>query len=319
VVLADNGSTDDSIKCVEEKFKGNPKLKIVMNTKNYGFAEGNNQAIKHATGQYLIFLNNDAEVEPQWIKELINVMEADPTIGVAQSKILSMDMVHIQTVGNLLDPVLLTYLAGYDEKDNGQFSKVFEITFASGASFITRRELIEKIGLFDPKYFFYHDDCDFGWRVRLAGYKIVVVPSSVIYHKGGGTSANRFRNTEKFFYLFASRFGLFIKYYELKNVLKFGGLMAISILMDVFDEDLRHGDIRTPLRFAIWLVRNFRYNWKKRLEMQLQIRKVSDDVILKTFLDLSLFVFRITRRFGKSLNDIIYDYYSSHTYGRPSM
>lgn len=326
VIFVDNGSTDDSIEFIKEVFRGNPKLKIVKNEKNYGFALGNNLGVKHAKGKYVILLNNDIEVEPRWMKELVKVMEADLNIGVAQSKVLYMDRLHIQTVGNLLDPAQLTYLMGYNQEDKGQYNKVCEITFACGAAFIVRRALINEIGLFDPKYFSYHDDCDLGWRARLAGYKVVVVPSSVVYHYGGGTYTQRAhaKNLD-FFFLLASRFGLFIKNYEYKNILKFGTIMVVSIVMDVLVL-LWRGDIGTPLKFMVWILRDFRHNWKKRLETQLQIRKVADDEILKAFLDSSILILRLTRHLDRVLGGrlhrhfdglvgkIIDNYYLNHIY-----
>lgn len=325
VIFVDNGSTDGSVEFVKERIKENPKLKIVRNKENYGFALGNNLGIKHTNGKYVLFLNNDIEVESQWIKKLVKVMEADPTIGMAQSKILSIDKLHIRSAGNLLDPMQFTYLIGYNQEDRGQFSDVCEITFASGAAFIIRRALIDKIGLFDPEYFFYHDDCDLGWRARLAGFKIVMVPSSVVYHIGRGTSTHTFIKNQTYFFLIISRLGLFIKNYEYKNILKYGTIMIVSVLMDILGL-LSSGDPSSPFKVLIWIFRNFKHNWQKRQEAQLRIRKVCDDEMLKTFLDSSIFMLRLTRYFSKMLggelhkhfdrfaSDITRNYYLSHIY-----
>jgi len=325
VIFVDNGSTDNSVEFIKQKFQRDTRLKIVENQKNYGFSQGNNLAMKHARGDYIVLLNNDVEVEPNWIRELVNAMEADQTIGLAQSKILLFDRIHIQTIGNLLDSALNTYLIGKNEVDKGQYDRVCEITYPCGAAVITRRTLIEKIGLFDPNYFFYHDDCDLGWRVRLAGFKVISVPSSIVYHKGGGTSDHTFKRGQGMFFAFTSQLGLFIKNLEFRNFLKFGSVMSASMAMDILDLFL-HGDVRTPMKFAWWSMKNFRNNWKSRLIIKTKIRKVNDDEVLKTFLDSSIFVLRlrknldklgsgkICRDFDKLVNQVTYNYYKNHLY-----
>jgi len=325
VIFVDNGSTDDSVEFIKKKFKRETRLTVVQNRANYGFSQGNNFAMRHARGDYVILLNNDVEVEPSWIRELIRTMEADQTIGLAQSKILSFDRIHIQTIGNLLDPALNTYLIGKYQEDKGQYDKVCEITYPCGAAFIARRALIERIGLFDPNYFFYHDDCDLGWRARLAGFKVVSVPSSIVYHKGGGTSEHTFKKGQGMFFTFTSQLGLFLKNLGFRNFLKFGSIMSASMAMDILDLFL-HGDMKTPAKSIWWSVKNFRSSWRSRLFIKTKIRKVSDDEVLRAFLDSSIFILRIKknldklgrgkiyRDFDKLVNQVTYNYYKTHLY-----
>lgn len=254
-------------------------------------------------------------------------MEADLTIGVAQSKILNFDRRHIQTVGDLFDPTLNVYLIGSNEKDNGQYDRMCEISFACGAALIVRRSLIERIGLFDPNFFWYHDDSDLSWRARLAGFKVVSVPSSIVYHKGRGTSAHTLKRKQEILFYLTSRCGLFIKNLEGKNLLKLGGILFTSISMDIFGL-LLQGNVKTPIKFLSWAFKNLRYNWKKRLVVQNQTRKVSDNEVFKFFLDSSIFVLRIKRHFDrlvggglyrdfkKYVNQETYNYYKNHLYNR---
>jgi GT2 family glycosyltransferase len=325
VIFFDNGSRDDSVKFIKENFSANNKLKIIASPKNYGYSAGNNIALRYAKGKYVVLLNNDVEVKSNWLRELIEVMEADPTIAIAQSKILSFDGVTIQTAGNVLDITLSTYHVGFGEKDNGQYDRIFEITFASGAALIVRRSLIEKIGMFDPNYFFYHDDCDLCWRARLAGFKIVSVPSSIVYHKGKGTSISTFTEHQHFLLLLASRIGLLIKNPELKTILKLAPIVGISISMDVLGMILK-GDFKTPLKLFLWTLRNLGHNLKYRIIVQRQIRKVNDEEVLKTFLDSSIFILRLQRsfahitgnnireRFNELITPIMWTYYRNHIF-----
>lgn len=325
VIFFDNGSTDNSVEYVQKMLGKNTKLKIVKNSKNLGFAQGNNLAITHASGDYIVLLNSDVEVENNWLLELVKVMENDPTIGIAQSKILDFDRIHIQTVGNLLDASLDTYLIGHNQIDNGQYDKICEITYASGATLITRRSLIEKIGLFDSNYFFYHDDCDLGWRARIAGYRVVFVPSSIVYHRGEATSSLFFKKNEKYLYYHCSCIGLLLKNFELKNLPKFGTIMLINIAMD-FMGLIQRGDTKTLNALMIWTVKNFKQNWKKRLMIQKRIRQVSDEKVLKYFIGSSLLIPHKMRRnlnvfkgnrihdnFDKIVNLMKEDYYRKHS------
>lgn len=324
VIFFDNGSTDNSVEYVQKMLGKNTKLKIVTNSKNLGFAQGNNLAITHASGDYIVLLNSDVEVENNWLLELVKVMENDPTIGIAQSKILDFDRIHIQNAGALLDAALDTYLIGHNQIDKGQYNKICEITFAHGAALITRRSVIEKIGLFDSNYFFYHDDCDFGWRARIAGYRVVLVPSSIVYHMSESTSSMFFRKNEKYLYAHCSCIGLLLKNLETKNLPKFGTIMSINIAMDAMGL-VQRGDTKTLRDLIIWTIKNFRHNWRKRLTVQKRIRQVSDDKVLKYFAGMSIMIPYKMRRnldalmgnktydnFNRIVNLIAEDYYRKH-------
>jgi GT2 family glycosyltransferase len=326
LLFVDNGSTDGSVKFIKKCLDGSSrKTKVLAYSKNYGYGVGNNLAIGQASGEYVALLNNDVEVDPNWILELVQTMKSDSTIGIAQSKVLSLDRTTIQSVGNLLDTSLMTYCIGQGQKDVGQYEKPCEITYAFGTAHVVRRSLIEEIGLFDPNYFFYHDDCDLGWRARLAGYKVISVPSSVVYHRAHGTSKNTFGKAKDSQLLFISRIGLLIKNLECRNVWKFGARLLLSIGMDLLGLTWQ-GDTRTAISVISWAFKNFRKNWKSRVSLQTQVRKISDDEVLKYFLDSSILVFRIKRQLERLTGGSLYrdveklanqkadDYYKNHTY-----
>jgi GT2 family glycosyltransferase len=305
LIFYDNGSTDESVRFVSDRFSSQGNLKIVADPRNLGFAKGNNRAYEQTRGEYVVLLNSDVIVKADWIKELIKVMNDDLTIGVAQCKILSLDRTHIQTAGNLTDRSMQVYLIGKDAPDKGQYDRPCEITFACGAAFITRRSLIERIGLFDPDYFWYHDDVDFSWRARLAGFKVVTVPSAIVYHKGSGTSKQSFRTGQGWFYFLTSNFGLFVKNFTTRSYLTCGTKFLVSNLMDITGLLLQR-DSKTPLRFLLWIFKNFRSNWKKHLDVQTRIRKVSDKEVFRTFLDSTIFFLRIERYFDRLVGGRLY-------------
>lgn len=325
VIFFDNGSKDGSVEFVKKVFGRNSSLRVVASPRNYGFALGNNYALDYADGEYIALLNNDVEVETNWLRELARVLDVDSKVGVAQSKILCLDRLHIQTMGDLFDPSLSVYLVGENEEDNGQYDRNCEITFACGAALITRKSVVEKIGLFDPDYFWYHDDSDLSWRARLAGYKVLAVPRSIVYHKGMGTSNRTFKRKEETFYYLTSRVGLFVKNFGLKSMLRFGKVLLTSVAMDSLGL-LLQGEGKTLVKFVAWIPKNFKSNWKNRLIVQRQIRKVEDAEIVKSFLDNSIFVLRIRRQFdilsgsqqhanfNRALHQITRDYYFNHLY-----
>lgn len=176
VIMADNGSTDGSVKFVKKKF---PWVKVLKFDKNYGFAEGNNRAIKEAKGDYIIFLNNDTKVEKEWLWGLVFTANSS-NIGICGSKVIdgSLGMIGRGSLNLLGIPDIRT-------KDDSES----ECFFVSGASLLIKRKVLRKLEYcFDPSYFAYFEDVDLCWRVRLLGYKVVYAPKSVAYHKGSGAS-----------------------------------------------------------------------------------------------------------------------------------
>jgi GT2 family glycosyltransferase len=179
IILVDNASTDDSARLVKERF---PEVKLLHSDYNLGFAGGNNSGAQLADGRYLVFLNPDTLVEPGWLQALLGALENDPSAGLATSQIVLMqDPQQINTCGNEvhLSGLTLCRAAGSRRDTAGQPSEVGAV---SGAAFAIRRDLFERLGGFDPDFFLYMEDTDLSWRARLAGYRCLYVPASVVRH-----------------------------------------------------------------------------------------------------------------------------------------
>jgi GT2 family glycosyltransferase len=319
VIFFDNGSTDSSVEIVKQEFQSDDNLRIISISNNIGPNRAYNMALKYAKGEYLIILNNDVELEAGSIRELVNVMESDYTIGIANGKIMRFDHRHIQTVGGLMDLTFSKFDVGYDKLDQGQYDSAFEPTYPCGACMILRKSMIAKIGLFDPNYFFYHDDTDLGTRAMIAGYKVVYAPSSVAYHKEGGTVQNYSKTSILSFYLLNSRVGLFIKNLEFKTILKNLIPMFLSYVLNVFYM-IKNGGAIFAFKSFFWNLGNFRNDWKRRLFIQRRLRRISDGDLLEHFLDYTIFLSEIMPRplkwllgnqsnFAKSVNQLTDDYY----------
>ncbi|MEY4135356.1 MAG: bifunctional riboflavin kinase/FAD synthetase [Saprospiraceae bacterium] len=192
VVVADNASEDGSIEWLANE---HPGVKIIPLPRNFGFAEGYNQALRKIRADYFVLLNSDVEVTTGWLEPIIKLMEADKTIAAAQPKIRAQRdkslFEYAGASGGWMDflgyPFCRGRILSEVEKDEGQYNSVQEVFWASGAAFIVRGDLFHNLGGFDGTYFAHAEEIDLCWRFRRAGYKVVVHPGSVVYHVGGGT------------------------------------------------------------------------------------------------------------------------------------
>ena len=194
VMVVDNASTDDSVFFVQEHY---PQIELVVLDENYGFAEGNNQALPHIKTPYFVLLNSDVEVEPDWLEPLVVRMETDPQIASIQPRVRSWhqkdSFEYAGAAGGLLDRFCYPFCRGrlFDdlEIDRNQYTEAIDIFWATGACCLIRKSVVEEIGLFEPEYFAHMEEIDFCWRALNHGFRIICEPKSVVYHVGGGALA----------------------------------------------------------------------------------------------------------------------------------
>lgn len=285
IIFVDDGSTDDSIKVVKEMFSSDSKLRTIRHHRNLGLAYARNTGIREAKGPIIAFLDNDIEVDPNWLTELVKVLESDKSIGVAMSKTFDMnDRNRIQCAGQLILPYIgWTISRGYGEIDNGKFDKVEDVYACLNAVAI-KREVLEKIGLIDTKMTFLWEDIDFEWRVWLSGYKEVLVPTSKVWHLvkpfQKRDSAYRWTSYEKDF-LSRDFLRFFIKNYEVKKVVLYLPI-ALLILLRRCLLGLKRGETWLFVSFVWSLVRQMRILRDTLLERKRvqSIRKASTEYIL---------------------------------------
>lgn len=193
VIVADNGSTDNSRELLENEF---PTVETLYFDKNYGFAEGYNRALEtYRHYPYTVLLNSDAAPAKGWIDSLYEFMKEHPEAGGCQPKLRSyMEKDRFEyagACGGYIDRNGYPYCRGRIfatcEADRGQYDSVAEIDWASGAALMVRTELYLEVGGLDPKFFAHMEEIDLCWRIRLAGYKLYAVPEGVVYHLGGGS------------------------------------------------------------------------------------------------------------------------------------
>ena len=202
VVVADNGSTDDSLPFLREHY---PQVRLIALDKNYGFAEGYNRAIAGLTPDtspdrrgeydYYVLLNSDVECTPGWLEPVVDMMDADPQIAIAQPKLLMYDQKdtfeYAGGAGGFIDrygyPFCRGRLFSTLEKDHGQYDDECDIFWATGACMFVSASVWKALGGLDGDFFAHMEEIDFCWRTHLAGYRVHYCPESVVYHVGGGT------------------------------------------------------------------------------------------------------------------------------------
>lgn len=195
IVVADNGSEDGSLKWLTEEY---PSIRAIALDRNYGFTGGYNRALKEIEADYYILLNSDIGVQQGWLAPLINFMEDHPEAGICQPKILS-DADHgsfeyAGAAGGFIDrygyPFCRGRILSHIEKDSGQYDEPLECFWASGACMMVRSSLYHHLGGLDEAFFAHMEEIDFCWRAKLLGYQVWCVPSSKVFHLGGGTLPN---------------------------------------------------------------------------------------------------------------------------------
>lgn len=231
VIMVDNASTDDSVEYAKNNF---PFVRVIEFDKNYGFAEGNNKAVEYTNpkSEYIAFLNNDTEVDINWLIELTKPLIKDRNIVCSCGKILNYySRTIIDSVGDKITLIGTGYGIGHSEKDNEKYNEMRYVSGAPGASMLIKKRIFNKLNGFDKDYFAYVEDVDLSWRLWLYGHKVLYVPTAVIYHKGGASFGGS-RNIPFRLYLGQkNRLSNMVKNLEIFNL--FRGLL-ISISYDIF-------------------------------------------------------------------------------------
>lgn len=192
VYVADNASTDGSVKMIKDLF---PQCKIIMLDENWGFAEGYNKALKQIEAQYFLLLNSDIEVTKGWLTPLIDFLDNTPEAAACQPKLMSIadrqKFEYAGAAGGYIDKYGYPFCRGriFDtiEEDKGQYDQPVSVMWATGAALMIRSSDYWKAGGLDGRFFAHCEEIDLCWRLRIMGRTIACIPQSIVYHVGGGT------------------------------------------------------------------------------------------------------------------------------------
>ena len=192
VYVADNASTDGSLAMLRAEF---PEVRLIELDKNWGFAEGYNQALRQIEAEYYLLLNSDIEVTPHWLTPMIALMDAQQAVAACQPKLLSIynrqTFEYAGASGGYIDRLGYPFCRGRVfetvEQDEGQYDDPTDVHWATGAALMIRAKDYWDVGGLDARFFAHNEEIDLCWRLRIRGRRIVCVPASYVYHVGGGT------------------------------------------------------------------------------------------------------------------------------------
>lgn len=287
IFIVDNETSEETAAYLKETA---PEAELILNKNNDGFAKGNNDGFRRAMEQsfeYLVALNMDTITDREWLAELVKVAQSDDKFGVVQSRIMlwqknnstgQVETDKINSLGNDLHFLGFGYCRGYKKIWQNQIKKAVEIAYASGAAVLIKREVLEKIGEFSEEFFMYHEDTDLSWRARLAGWKIVLAPDSVVWHKYEFS-----RSVRQFYFMERNRLIMTLENYKLGSlllllpafVLMEAGLLFYSFINGLWREKLK-------VYFYFLQSKNLRRIIKNH-QQKTKLRVLSDREIVKNF------------------------------------
>ncbi|MEZ4642993.1 MAG: glycosyltransferase family 2 protein [Chloroflexota bacterium] len=274
VILVDNGSHDGSQAYVRERY---PDVILLELGQNRGFTGACNAGWAAAQGEIIILLNNDTEADSRWLAEVVGAFQRYPDVGSVASKMLLFDRRdHLHTAGDFVRVDGIPGNRGVWQLDEGQFAQEELVFSACGGAAAYRRSMLAEIGFLDDDFFFSCEDVDMGWRANLAGWRVLYVPTAVIYHKlkatGGNTIASYY-DGRNFLYLIWKNYPASLLRRHWRSVAR--AQIAIT------REALRHwrgAAARARLRGQLAGLWGMPKMWRKRRQIQAK-RRISDETL----------------------------------------
>lgn len=232
IVVADNGSTDNSLNFIRTSF---PQVKLITLPENYGFADGYNRALSLVDAEYFVILNSDVEVTENWLSPVIDFLDNNTDVAAVQPKILAQrqkeSFEYAGAAGGFLDKYGYPFCRGRIfqkvEQDNKQYNTPMDVLWATGACLIIRSKEFFNAGGFDSSFFAHMEEIDLCWRLNNRGKRIVCLPSSVIYHVGAATLKKE--NPRKTFLNFRNNLIMLYKNLPQEDLKK---VMTIRLILD---------------------------------------------------------------------------------------
>jgi GT2 family glycosyltransferase len=278
-IIIDNYSVDGSVVSLSHKIAKSSNINIIRNSENLGWCKAVNMGLKIAKGDLIACLNHDVEVTQGWLKEIAFVMKGDSKIAVCQCYSIAADHKTPDSAMNYLDPYGYAYC--YESANQPT-----DVTFAEAMAWVITRDSVDHIGVIDEDIFIEYDDQDFCWRALLAGYRVVFVPSSIVYHYRGSVEGPTyfFRQKRNMLYV-RNHVNSLLKNLEYVNVMK-----AMPVILTIefgkaaflFAKGKQKLAIAS-LRGLFLVLKELRITLRKRWTIQNKIRKIPDKEYLKYF------------------------------------
>lgn len=278
IIVVDNGSTDNTADIVQKYLS--KKVSFFVLRKNVGYAGGHNFGVKKATGKYVFLLNPDTTVTQNFLQPLVDEMERDLLVAVAQPLVyLEKKRKTINLSGKLPHYLGFDWLRDYNSsvvRESG------ELLSFSGSGVMVRKAAFQKVGGFDESYFMYYEDSDLGWRLRMCGYSLRFVAESVIFHDYHFVPDQKNQAFEqKLFWAERNRVVTMLKNYELSSLLLFAPMMVVMELALLVYFTLKGWlKIKWKSYQSIWNDRRAIFVKRKKIQ---SIRSLGDRAIIQDF------------------------------------
>jgi hypothetical protein len=185
IIIVDNASSDNSLKAIHQFLHETPisvPVKIIPLSTNVGFAGGNIEGLQHASGNYIALLNNDTEPDEIWLEELARGLDEHSNVGICASKLICHNSNNVDSAGDGFSKMLKGFKIGEGESSENFDHKKNVFGACAGAA-LYKRKMLEQIGFLDNDFFLIHEDTDLNFRAQLAGWKVLYIPTAVVYHK----------------------------------------------------------------------------------------------------------------------------------------
>jgi hypothetical protein len=275
VLVVDNASKDgsDQITLPDHRYR------LLKNKRNLGFCGGNNVGIRVANGEFVVLLNNDTEVDPDWLSQLVKTALTSAADFCAP-KILLDDKETINSTGLEIHIAGFGLLRGLGKIDAGQYDNSIHLLGAHGACIFASRKAIEKVGVLDEAFFAFNDDTDWSWRALLKGLKIIYVPSAVVYHKWGHSWGSK--NPEKFRLVERNRLIMILTNYSGRSIILLFPILVITELATMAYCLQSRSLISAKINSYADLLMLRQYLRDRRNSIQ-DNRQISDRLIVKKF------------------------------------
>lgn len=285
VFIIENHSSDKTLEIIKSSY---PDIDLTVNDTNTGFAIGNNIGIMKAIKEnfdYVVLLNDDAVVKSDWLEKLAENAVSEQIIGSVQSLVLLYsDNKKINTTGGAMHYLGYGYCNNYMDNIDEVSKLPSENAYSSGVSVLYKCDVLKKVGIFDDKFFMYHEDFDLGWKIRLAGYKNVLEPESICYHKYSFS-----KSIKKYYWMERNRLIVIFSNYKLATLfIIFPALLAMEL--GTFTFSLIGGWGKEKIRVYVYFLKPS--SWKhisERRKFIKSIRTVKDRKILMLFTGKILF------------------------------
>lgn len=278
ILVVNNGSTDDSAQFLKKKY---PSVNVVEIKKNRGYAGANNLGVRHAKGKYVLFLNNDTQLIPNFLEPLVEKIESDKIIGAVQPQIRHMvNKEVIDSIGSFFTFTGFLYHYGYFQNHREKkYQKELSVYSVKGACFLMKRKDYLDLGGIDESFVTYVEESDLCHRILLSGKKIIYVPQSIVYHYGGGDMHIMTKSEVIIFRSFRNRFVSYVKNLGMKKLILVLPVHLFLCEMLIFMSLLR-GKFKQAIASQVgvvgWIPNLFSI-LKQRKYIQSRIRKISDD------------------------------------------